>query len=320
MQKGTIIKSTGSWYRVRLDSTREIVDSRVAGRFRQDDKTLTNPVTVGDVVHLEIEETGDEKTGAIRQIDPRKNYVVRQSPRKKHQLHLLASNIDQAILITTIIDPDLKRGFVDRFLLMTEPFNIPTIIVFNKADLYDAEIREVYDDLDFEYGSIGYEIMLVSAETGEGLEQLKAVMKGKRSLISGQSGVGKSTLVNAIQPGLELRTGEISDYSGKGQHTTTFAEIYDLDFGGEIIDTPGIKNLSFNYLSPRDIAHNFREIFALSEDCRFGGSCLHRNEPGCAIKEAVEEDDGRISPLRYNSYLTLLEETEDQNYWERKKV
>lgn len=320
MQKGTIIKSTGSWYRVRLDSTREIVDSRVAGRFRQDDKTLTNPVTVGDVVHLEIEETGDEKTGAIRQIDPRKNYVVRQSPRKKHQLHLLASNIDQAILITTIIDPDLKRGFVDRFLLMTEPFNIPTIIVFNKADLYDAEIREMYDDLDFEYGSIGYEIMLVSAETGEGLEQLKAVMKGKRSLISGQSGVGKSTLVNAIQPGLELRTGEISDYSGKGQHTTTFAEIYDLDFGGEIIDTPGIKNLSFNYLSPRDIAHNFREIFALSEDCRFGGSCLHRNEPGCAIKEAVEEDDGRISPLRYNSYLTLLEETEDQNYWERKKV
>lgn len=320
MQKGTVIKSTGSWYRVRLDEDGEVVDARVAGRFRQADKQLTNPIAVGDVVHLEMDEDSDEVTGAIRKIEPRANYVVRQSPRKKHQLHLLASNIDQAILIVTMIDPDLKLGFVDRFLLMTEPFNIPTIIVVNKADLYDEDVRDYYGGISMIYERIGYTVLLVSAESGEGLDELRAVMKDKRSLLGGQSGVGKSTLVNAIEPGLELRTGEISDYSGKGQHTTTFAEIHPLAKGGEIIDTPGIKNLSFNYLSPRDIAHNFREIFVLSEDCRFGGSCLHRNEPGCAVKESVEDEDDRVSELRYFSYLTLLEETEGQNYWERKSV
>ncbi|PHI20521.1 ribosome small subunit-dependent GTPase A [Lewinellaceae bacterium SD302] len=320
MQQGTVIKSTGSWYRVRLHEDGEVIDARVAGRFRKLDKQLTNPIAVGDVVHLEIDEDSDEVTGAIRKIEPRTNYVVRQSPRKKHQLHLLASNIDQAILIVTLIDPDLKLGFVDRFLLMTEPFNIPTIIVVNKADLYDEDLRDYFGGLSLIYERIGYQVLLVSAESGEGLEELRAVMKDKRSLIAGQSGVGKSTLVNAIEPGLELRTGEISDYSGKGQHTTTFAEIHELKQGGEIIDTPGIKNLSFNYLAPRDIAHNFREIFALSDECRFGGSCLHRSEPGCEVKESVEADDGRVSELRYFSYLTLLEETEEQNYWERKKV
>ncbi|MEM9837491.1 MAG: ribosome small subunit-dependent GTPase A, partial [Bacteroidota bacterium] len=307
MEKGTIIKSTGSWYRVRLASSGEIVDSRVAGRFRQVDKQLTNPVTVGDEVELELETTGDEKTGAIRKIVARKNYVVRQSPRKKHQLHLLASNIDQAILITTIIDPDLKQGFLDRFLLMTEPFNIPTIIVVNKADLYEEDELAMFGGLEAIYGRIGYTVLLVSAETGQGLEELKTLMRDKRSLLSGQSGVGKSTLVNAIEPDLDLRTGELSDSSGKGQHTTTFAEIHPLSFGGEIIDTPGIKTLSCNYLSPRDIAHNFREIFALSEECRFGGSCLHRSEPGCEVKASLEAEDGRVSDLRYFSYLTLLE-------------
>lgn len=320
MQQGTVIKSTGSWYRVRLNETNEIIDARVAGRFRKLDKQLTNPIAVGDVVHLEIDDDSDEITGAIRKIEARKNYVVRQSPRKKHQLHLLASNIDQAILIVTMIDPDIKLGFVDRFLLMTEPFNIPTTIVVNKADLYDEEMRDYFGGIAMIYENIGYNVLLVSAESGEGLDTLKNLMQGKRSLLSGQSGVGKSTLVNAVEPGLELRTGEISDYSGKGQHTTTFAEIHQLSFEGEIIDSPGIKNLSFNYLEPRDIAHNFREIFALSDECRFGGSCLHRSEPGCAVKESVEMEDGRVSELRYFSYLTLLEETEEQNYWERKKV
>lgn len=320
MQQGTVIKSTGSWYRVQLQASGEILDARVAGRFRKQDKQLTNPIAVGDVVKVEIDEDSDEVTGAIREIAPRKNYVVRQSPRKKHQLHLLASNIDQAILIVTLIEPDLKLGFVDRFLLMTEPFSIPTTIVINKADLYDEELRDYFGGVAMIYERIGYNVLLVSAESGEGLEELKNIMADKRSLLSGQSGVGKSTLVNAIEPELDLRTGEISDYSGKGQHTTTFAEIHPLSFGGEIIDTPGIKNLSFNYLEPQDIAHNFREIFALSDECRFGGSCLHRSEPGCAVKESVETEDGRVSDLRYFSYLTLLEETEEQNYWERKKV
>jgi ribosome biogenesis GTPase len=320
MQQGTVIKSTGSWYQVRLSESGEVIAARVSGRIRQIDKQLTNPIAVGDVVDLEMDEDSDEVTGAIRNIEARRNYVVRQSPRKKHQLHLLASNIDQAILITTLIEPDLKMGFLDRFLLMTEPFNIPTIIVINKADLYDEDLRDYFGGISRLYGRIGYTVVLVSAESGEGIEELRELMRNKRSLLSGQSGVGKSTLVNAIEPGLELRTGEISDYSGKGQHTTTFAEMFPLSFGGEIIDTPGIKNLSFNYLAPRDIAHNFREIFALSDQCRFGGSCLHRSEPGCAVKESVEEDDGRVSEERYFSYLTLLEETEEQNYWERKKV
>ncbi len=320
MLEGTVIKSTGSWYRVQLQEGGNLVDCRVAGRFRQEEKNLTNPITVGDEVSVELETIGDETTGAIRKIRPRRNYVVRQSPRRKHQLHLLASNIDQALLITTIIEPDLKQGFLDRFLLMTEPFNIPTYIIFNKADLYDEDIREIFAGISAVYGAIGYTTLLVSAESGEGLAALRALMQGKRSLLSGQSGVGKSTLVNAIAPGLDIRTGEISDYSGKGQHTTTFAEIHPLPFGGQIIDTPGIKNLSFNYLSPRDIAHNFREIFALSEECRFGGSCLHRNEPSCAVLASLAAGDGRISEVRYNSYLTLLEETQGQNYWERKDV
>jgi ribosome biogenesis GTPase len=324
MQKGTVIKSTGSWYNVQLDEPSpagtSMLRSRVAGRFRLDDKKLTNPIAVGDRVSVAIESTGDEETGAIREIEDRKNYVVRQSPRKRHALHLLASNIDQAVLIVTIIVPDLKLGFIDRFLLMTEPFNIPTTIVFNKADIYGEDERETFEVIQQIYTDIGYDVLLVSATSGEGLDEFRELLRDKRSLISGQSGVGKSTLVNAIEPELELRTGELSDYSGKGQHTTTFAELFSLSFGGEIIDTPGIKTLSFNYLKPQDVAHNFREIFALSQECKFGGSCLHRHEPGCAVIESVEEEDDRVTDLRYNSYLTILEEVEGQNYWERRKV
>jgi len=324
MQKGTVTKSTGSWYAVRLDEPSpngEIeLRCRVAGRFRLEDKHLTNPIAVGDRVAVVIEGTGDEETGAIRQIEDRSNYVVRQSPRKKHELHLLASNIDQAVLIVTLTYPDVKLGFIDRFLLMTEPFGIPTTIVFNKADLLEEEDMETYDVIASIYQDIGYDVLLVSAEKGTNIDQFKDLLKDKRSLLSGQSGVGKSTLVNAIAPELDLRTGEISDYTGKGTHTTTFAELFDLPFGGEIIDPPGIKNLSFNYLKPIEIAYYYREIFALSPECRFGGTCLHKNEPGCAVIASVEAEDDQVTDLRYHSYLTLLAETEGQNYWERKKV
>ena len=312
MEKGTVIKSTGSWYQVLLDSG-EVVDSRIIGKFRLDGKRLTNPVAVGDEVEVDVDEK--DETATIRSILPRRNYVVRQSPRRKHDLHLLASNVDQAIVIVTIVQPNLKQGFIDRFLLMTEPYEIPTVIIFNKADLYEEEELAIYEYLKEIYEQIGYKVLLTSAIDGQGLEELRHTLKDKVSLIAGQSGVGKSTLVNAIQPQLELRTQELSDYSGKGQHTTTFAEMHRLEFGGAIIDTPGIKTLSFNHLEPMDVAHNFREFFQHSEDCRFGGNCLHRNEPGCAVKDAVES--GELSELRYANYLMLLEEIEEQNYWER---
>ncbi|MBC6996119.1 ribosome small subunit-dependent GTPase A [Neolewinella lacunae] len=324
MQKGTVTKSTGSWYDVLLDEPSPAGDvvlrCRVAGRFRLEDKQLTNPIAVGDRVAVSIENTGDAETGAIREIEERRNYVVRQSPRKKHELHLLASNIDQAVLIVTVVFPDLKLGFIDRFLLMTEPFGIPTTIVFNKADLYDENAMATFEVVADIYTAIGYEVLLVSAQEGTGIAAFRELLRGKRSLISGQSGVGKSTLVNAVAPELDLRTGELSDYTGKGQHTTTFAELFQLPFGGEIIDPPGIKNLSFNYLKPIEVAYYFREIFALSPECRFGGACLHKGEPGCAVIASVAAEDDRVTDLRYNSYLTLLAETEEQNYWERKKV
>ncbi len=315
MEKGIVIKSTGKWYNVKLEDGR-IIPSRIAGRFRLDGLKVTNPVAVGDVVKI-ILEKGEEETGSIRNILDRSNYVVRQSPRRKHDLHILASNIDQAILIMTIVEPNLKQGFIDRFLIMTEPYNIPTTIVFNKSDLYDEEAMEIFEVLEEIYTDIGYQVLLVSATTGAGTDELKALLKDKTTLISGQSGVGKSTLINSIQPNLDLRTGELSDSSGKGQHTTTFAEMYELNFGGSIIDTPGIKTLAFNNLEPIDLAHNFREFFELSSDCKFGGACLHRDEPKCAVKKALDEH--HISELRYINYLTLLDEIEEQNYWERRQ-
>ena len=289
-----------------------VFDSPIIGKFRLDGKRLTNPVAVGDEVEIEIDEK--DETATIKNILPRRNYVVRQSPRRKHDLHLLASNVDQALVIVTIVQPNLKQGFIDRFLLMTEPYEIPAIVVFNKSDLYGEEERAIFGYLQEIYEKIGYRALLTSATEGEGLEELRGLLKDKVTLIAGQSGVGKSTLANAVQPELELRTQELSDYSGKGVHTTTFAEMHKLDFGGTIIDTPGIKTLSFNHLEPMDVAHNFREFFQYSEDSRFGGTCLHRNEPGCAVKAAIES--GEISELRYANYLMLLEEIEEQNYWE----
>ena len=321
MIKGRVIKSTGSWYNVRRLDNGEVVKCRIVGKFRLGNMNLTNPVAVGDVVEFAI---NDEELGMIKKIAPRVNYVARQSPRKLHDLHLLASNVDQAMLFVTIVEPHLKQGFIDRFLLMTEPQDIPTIIVFNKSDLYDADDKAIFNDMKTIYEKIGYSVLLISAITGEGLEDLKNILKDKITLVSGQSGVGKSSAVNAIQSQLILKTGEISDYSGKGQHTTTFAEMFELDFGGSLIDTPGIKTLAFNNLQPMDVAHNFREFFILSHKCKFGSSCMHRNEPGCAVKAALTDSEDSltelgISELRYQNYLKILEEIEDINYWQRNK-
>lgn len=308
---GLVVKSTGLWYEVET-ITNERYKCRIIGKFRLQGLKLTNPVAVGDEVDFEIEDI-EEKSAIIKKIHTRKNYIVRQSPRKKHFLHLIASNIDQAVLIVTITFPNLKQGFIDRFLLMTEPYNIPVIIVFNKADIYAEKEMEIYDFYKECYEKLSYKCILTSALTGNGIEELKMLLKDKTSLIAGQSGVGKSTLINSIQPELEIKTKELSDYSGKGQHTTTFAELFRMDIGGNIIDTPGIKGLTFNNLNVLDVAHNFREFFLLSKECKFS-NCTHRNEPKCAVKQALE--DGSISEMRYLNYLQILDEIESQNHWD----
>ncbi|MEY4935592.1 MAG: hypothetical protein RIS64_1951 [Bacteroidota bacterium] len=315
MQNGVVIKSTGSWYQVRRDGDDKTINCRIVGKHRLNNLLLTNPVAVGDKVGFALEDDGN---GMIRKIMPRVNYVARQSPHNRMAMHLVAANIDQAVLFTTVVAPMFKAGFIDRFLLMTEPRNIPTIIVFNKADLYDDVAMDNYLEIRNIYQKIGYTVLLVSAIHHQGLEALKAVLKDKVTLLSGQSGVGKSSVVNAMQPQLDLRTGDISDYSGKGQHTTTFAEMHPLSFGGSLIDTPGMKILGFNNLDKFDIAHNFREIFETSKQCRFGGSCLHREEPNCAVKAAVEK--GEIAETRYMNYLVILGEAEEQKHWEKNKM
>jgi len=310
MTKGIIYKSTGSWYDVVTDDGLTI-PCRTVGKMRLNELKVTNPVAVGDIVNIEI--NSKENTGVIKSVVDRRNYVIRQSPRKKHFMHIIACNIDQAFVIVTIREPKLKQGFIDRFLLMTEPFNIPVHIIFNKSDIYDENDLGIYEYLKEIYEKIGYKVHLVSGQENVGIDGLKEALKDKMTLVAGQSGVGKSSLINRIQPDLEIKTTELSDYTGKGQHTTTFAQMHELEIGGKIIDTPGIKTLSFNYLGLADVAHNFREFFEASPECKFS-DCLHRNEPKCAVKEKVES--GEISELRYFNYIQLLEEVEDQNYWE----
>ena len=309
--KGIVIKSTGKWYIVRLEDNR-LMDCRIKGKFRLGKLKLTNPIAVGDRVFVEQEK--GLQTGMISKLFPRENYVLRQSTRKKHYMHLLAANIDQAFVIVTIQNPMLKPGFIDRFLLTTESHNIPSYIIVNKADIYTKDDQLIQKGLADLYEQIGYPTILVSAHTGEGIDTLKSLLKNKITLLSGHSGVGKSSIINSIQNDLEITTQEISDYSGKGMHTTTFSQMYPLEQGGFIIDTPGIKEMGFINMEPMDVAHNFREIFDCSEHCKYG-DCLHVNEPNCAVKEAVES--GAISILRYQSYLSVLEDVLGQNSWER---
>jgi len=312
MQEGLIIRSTGSWYEVQLPD-KAVVKCRIIGKFRLDNKKVTNPVAVGDKVMIEMEPQAD--TGIIKEIVDRSNYIIRQSPRKKHFLHILAANIDQAVLIVTIREPKLKQGFIDRFILMTEPFDIPVSIFFNKGDIYTDKDLETYQYLKEVYEQVGYNCYIISALEHKGYQNLENLLANKVTLFSGQSGVGKSSVINGLAPHLNLKTGDISEYMGKGQHTTTFAEMHDLGSNTYIIDTPGIKTLSYNHLEVQDVSHNFKEFFKVSVDCKFQ-DCTHRNEPKCAVKEGLE--NGTLSELRYNNYLKILEEIEAQNYWERK--
>ena len=282
---GLVYKSTGSWYTVKTLNGK-VYECRIKGKFRIKGIKSTNPISVGDMVDFELETKNDEVTGIIHRIQERKNYVIRKSVNLSKQTHIIASNVDQIFLLITINNPPTFTSFIDRFLVSAEAYSIKTILLFNKIDTYDDETLLEVKYLASIYRKIGYECIGISAKTGKNIDKVKQLMIDKVSIFTGHSGVGKSTLINAIEPGLDLKTKEISEQHQQGQHTTTFAEMFELDFGGFIIDVPGIKTLSFNNLEPMDVAHNFREIFAISGHCKFP-DCTHRNEPGCAVIAAV---------------------------------
>ena len=309
--KGVVLKSTGSWYQVRDLENRELFDCRIKGKFRVAGIKSTNPLAVGDFVEFELEEK-DERQGIIQAIEDRKNYIVRKSVNLSKRVHIIASNMDQALLVTTLAQPMTSTGFMDRFLATAEAYSIPTVIVFNKIDVYGEEELMELEYREAVYSAIGYKVLKTSATQGQGLEELKDILEGKTTLLSGHSGVGKSTLVNAIEPELDLRTGEVSNSHRKGQHTTTFAEMYPLTIGGDIIDTPGIKGFGMVNMEKEEISHFFPELFALSKECRFH-NCLHVNEPQCAVKEALEAN--KIAPTRYESYLNQLNDYDEETHY-----
>lgn len=296
---GTVIKSTGSWYEVRTSEA--IIKCRIKGKFRLEGIKHTNPIAVGDYVEIALEENRD--TGVITQIHDRKNYIIRKSSNLSKQTHIIASNIDQALLVVSLIQPQTSLGFIDRFLMTAEAYHIPTIIVINKADLYHGPLEELLHDTQSLYERVGYICFPTSATTGVNTDKLINLLKDKTTLVSGHSGVGKSSLLNNISPGLNLKTGDISDFSQKGKHTTTFAEMFKLSFGGDIIDTPGIKEFGIVDFDEREISHYFKEFRTYLNQCRFN-NCKHLNEPNCAIKEAVGQGD--ISVERYESYVKIL--------------
>lgn len=312
MKKGLVIKSTGSWYTVKDDQAIRYV-CKIKGNLRIKGIKTTNPLAVGDWVEFEhlVKESNDQKRniGMIYRVHERKNYIIRRSQNLSKQAHIIAANIDQAFLIATINYPVTTTTFIDRFLASAEAYRIPVVLVFNKIDRYDADQLQKMGELISIYQKIGYRCIPISATENIGIEELKSIMKNKISVFNGHSGVGKSTIINSIQPDLNLSTREISDYHETGKHTTTFSELFELDFGAYIIDTPGIKAFGMLEMEPWEISHYFPEIFRISENCQYN-NCSHTHEPGCAVKEAYEK--GEIAKSRFISYLGLLEA--DQKY------
>ncbi|MBM6499436.1 ribosome small subunit-dependent GTPase A [Flavobacterium macrobrachii] len=304
---GTVYKSTGSFYSVKTENN-EFFECRIKGKFRMKGIKSTNPIAVGDVVDFELDETTDETVGQIHNIHDRKNYIVRKSVNLSKQTHIIASNIDVVFLLITINNPPTTTSFIDRFLVTAEAYGIEAVLVFNKIDTFDEAMLDEQLYLQHIYSEIGYKCLRISSTEKKGIEQLKEMMIGKTSMFSGHSGVGKSTLVNALEPNLNLKTKHISEQSKQGQHTTTFAEMYDLSFDAKIIDTPGIKGFGIVDMESAEISDYFPEFFKLKDQCKFN-NCLHKEEPHCAVKEALEND--KIAWSRYNSYLKILEGDEE---------
>lgn len=309
MMTGTVYKSTGSWYTVK-NGEGDFYECRIKGKFRIQGIKSTNPIAVGDLVRFELERIGDETVGIIDHIEDRKNYIIRKSVKLSKQTHIIAANLDLVFLMVTLNNPMTYTIFIDRFLATAEAYDIRVVLLFNKIDSYADDALDEIKYLATLYSNIGYTCIGISAKTGKNVDQVKSLMTNKTSMFAGHSGVGKSTLINALEPTLKLKTAEISNQHLQGQHTTTFAEMYDLAFGARIIDTPGIKGFGIVDMEKTEIGDYFREFFKLKGHCKFN-DCLHIDEPGCAVKEALDKD--LVSWSRYKSYVQMVS-GEDENY------